>query len=172
MAFRDRRLRGTPRQEFLLLWRGGLPCPRVAVPSGGVRVSGPVPDRLQPVRRPGVRPAGRQPGHQAHHRRRVDPEGRLPPGPPGEEPAGIRQHRPPVHPGQRRRPAGTPDGPGTPAGTRRGRDIPHRRARRAAVPPAGERPPPGGTQPAGRLPGLVWPGIGVRGTPAELSERG
>ena len=81
----------TPRQELLLLWRGGLPRPRVAGPGPGVRVSLPGPDRRQPVRGIGVRPAGRQFGHPAHHRRRADPEWTAPawccwPGPVGAMP--------------------------------------------------------------------------------------
>ena len=171
MAFCDHRIRGTPRQELLLLRHGGLPRPRVLAQAGQYGFP-PWPDRRQPVRGVGVRPAGRQPERQAHHRRRADPEGRIPRRAAGEDPPRLRQHLPPVHPGQRRRPPDTPAGPGVPARTRRRRDTADRGAGRAAVQAAYGRAPQRRAMEAAGIPRLVRPGRSVRGTTAEPPQRG
>ena len=58
--------------------------------------------------------------------------GRLPPRAAGKVQAGLREHLPAVHPGERRRPEGTEARPRAPARARRGRRAPHRRQGRAA----------------------------------------
>ena len=112
--------------------------------------------------------AGTRAGHQAHHRRRADPGGRLPHRAAGQDPPGLRQHLPPVHLGQHRRPAGTPTGPGAASGTFQRRNPACRGPRWPACPANPGRPPGKGPPAARMLPGVLRLGRGVRGTPPEF----
>ena len=167
-----RRIRGTPRQELLFLRDGSLPHPRTAGPSGRVRPSRLGPDRRQPLRRPGVRPAGRRLGRQAHNRGRAGPVRRRPHRAAGPDARGLRQPLPPVHLGQRPRPARTPAGPGLPAGTGPGPHPAHRRTRRAAFPAADGRPHRRDAGSVEKLLGMVRQRLGVRGDTTEFPPGG
>ena len=151
---------------------GAVAHPRAAGPGGRARLRRPGPHRRQPLRGAGVRPPRQQPRRPAHHRGRADPQRRLPSGASGQDAAGLRQHLPAVHSGQRHRPEAAQAGPHPPVRACRRRDPPHRRPRRTARQPGARWPPGGGCGPAQAVHGVVRPGLGISRSAAQLSIRG